>query len=81
MTDIYLLAIALSMDTFAVSIDLGAKRKIAEARLAVIAAGYFGIAQAGMTMVGYLGGHGLSLWIKSVTSYAPEVSRDRLHHV
>ncbi len=74
MTDIYLLAIALSMDTFAVSIGLGAKHKIAEARQALIAAVYFGAVQAGMTMVGYLGGRGLSQWIKSVTSYAPAVS-------
>ncbi|WP_448567686.1 manganese efflux pump MntP [Thalassotalea ganghwensis] len=59
MTEVIILAIALSMDAFAVSIGLGAKHIQNRAKLAVSAALYFGIFQALMPLIGYLGGKGL----------------------
>jgi manganese efflux pump family protein len=63
MNDVYLLAVGLSMDTFAVSVGLGSKHKIDQNRLAFTAAVYFGVIQALMTLVGYFSGRGLSVWI------------------
>jgi putative Mn2+ efflux pump MntP len=71
MIDVFLLAMALSMDTFAVSIGLGSKHKIPQNRLALMAGAYFGTLQALMVLIGYLGGKGISTW---VTSYAPLVT-------
>ena len=58
MIEVILLAIALAMDAFAVSIGLGAKsQKQSPAymlRLAIYAALYFGLAQGMMPLIGYL---------------------------
>ena len=67
MIEVFLLAIALAMDAFAVSIGLGAKsQKKSSAyvlRLAVYAALYFGIAQGVMPLIGYLLGAVLLGWL------------------
>jgi putative Mn2+ efflux pump MntP len=68
MIEVLLLAIALSMDAFAVSIGLGARHRLITLQLAVQAALYFGIFQAAMPLLGYLGGKSLLGW---VAAYAP----------
>tara|TARA_R110000751_G_scaffold98096_4_gene190914 strand:- start:78684 stop:79223 length:540 start_codon:yes stop_codon:yes gene_type:complete len=69
--DVLFLAIALSMDAFAVSIGLGAKQKTDPKTLALLAAVYFGLFQGLMPLIGYLGGKGLLGW---VAEYAPIVA-------
>jgi len=53
MTEVFLLAIALSMDAFAVSIGLGSKRTEETAPLALKSALYFGLVQALMPLIGF----------------------------
>lgn len=61
MFEVIVLAIALSMDAFAVSIGLGSK---SDSRGLGIKAGlYFGLFQALMPFIGYLGGRGLLGWV------------------
>jgi len=69
MIEVVILAIALSMDAFAVSVGLGAKQKSKTATLAVMCGLYFGLFQALMPMVGYLGGKSLLGWIASYSSW------------
>ena len=71
MLEVILLAVALSMDAFAVSIGLGAKRPEHLNRLALTAGLYFGTFQALMPLIGYLGGQGVLGWIEG---YAPWVA-------
>jgi putative Mn2+ efflux pump MntP len=71
MLEVLFLAIALSMDAFAVSIGLGAKRKKDAQKMALMAAGYFGVFQALMPFLGYWAGKGVLGW---VSSYAPWVA-------
>lgn len=61
MIEVIILAVALSMDAFAVSIGLGAKKNTPG--LALKAGLYFGIFQALMPFIGYLGGKGVLSWI------------------
>ncbi|MDD2774561.1 MAG: manganese efflux pump MntP family protein [Gallionella sp.] len=61
MLEVIILAIALSMDAFAVSIGLGAKKNAAH--LALRAGLFFGVFQALMPFIGYLGGKGVLSWI------------------
>ena len=61
--EVVILAVALSMDAFAVSIGLGAKKKVPG--LALKAGLFFGIFQALMPFIGYLGGKGILGWIES----------------
>ena len=61
MIEVIILAVALSMDAFAVSIGLGAKKDTPG--LAPKAGFYFGIFQALMPFIGYLGGKGILGWI------------------
>lgn len=63
MIEILILAIALSMDAFAVAIGLGAKKNIPG--LALKAGLFFGIFQAFMPFIGYLGGKGVLGWIEA----------------
>lgn len=61
MIDVLILAIALSMDAFAVSIGLGAKHyppRSNPRKLALTAALYFGVFQGLMPLVGFLAGKG-----------------------
>lgn len=61
MIEVIILAVALSMDAFAVSIGLGAKKNTPG--LALKAGFFFGIFQALMPFIGYLGGKGVLGWI------------------
>jgi len=65
MIELAFLAVALSMDAFAVSIGLGSKQKTAPFVLALKAGAYFGIFQALMPLIGYLGGKGVLGWIEN----------------
>lgn len=71
MIEVVLLAFALSMDAFAVSIGLGSKQQETYLFLALKAGFFFGIFQAIMPLVGYLGGHGL---LGFVSVYAPYIA-------
>ena len=62
MIEVLILAIALSMDAFAVAIGLGAKKN--EPGLAFKAGMFFGVFQAAMPLLGYLGGKGVLGWIE-----------------
>ncbi len=61
MIETLILAVALSMDAFAVSIGLGAKKNMPG--LALKAGFFFGIFQALMPFIGYLGGKGVLGWV------------------
>lgn len=63
MLEVFILAIALSMDAFAVSIGLGVKNKENLKNLALKAGLFFGIFQAIMPFIGFLGGIGLKQYI------------------
>lgn len=63
MIEVFILAVALSMDAFAVSIGLGSKRVSNTRALALYAAVYFGVFQALMPLIGYLGGKGVLGWL------------------
>lgn len=71
MIEVIVLAVALSMDAFAVSIGLGSREKIKPNLLALKSGVYFGVFQALMPLIGYLGGRGVLDWI---ASYAPWVA-------
>lgn len=68
MLEVFILALALSMDAFAVSIGLGVKAKKDIKTLAIKAGMYFGIFQAIMPLIGYLGGVGLQDYISEYDS-------------
>ena len=63
MFEVLLLAVALSMDAFAVSIGLGVKSKKDIKILAIKAGIFFGVFQALMPLIGFLGGVGLKEYI------------------
>lgn len=69
MLEVIILAIALSMDAFAVSIGLGSKGDIKG--LAFKAGLFFGVFQALMPMIGYLAGRGVLGWVED---YAPWIA-------
>ncbi len=64
MVEVFILAVALSMDAFAVSIGLGSKHVEKTRSLAVLAAIYFGIFQGLMPLIGFLGGKGVLGWVE-----------------
>lgn len=64
-----MLAVALSMDAFAVSIGLGAKHQRRAWSLALMCGAYFGIFQALMPLIGYLGGRGLLGWVEALAPW------------
>lgn len=68
MIEVLLLAIALSMDAFAVSIGLGSKHKLKPTSLALMSGAYFGLFQALMPLIGYLGGKGVLGWVEEYAS-------------
>lgn len=68
MPEVIFLAIALSMDAFAVSIGLGSKAVPSKKKLALLSASMFGLFQGVMPLLGYLGGKGMLDW---VDTYAP----------
>ncbi|MDP1633669.1 MAG: manganese efflux pump MntP family protein [Gallionellaceae bacterium] len=63
MFEVIVLAVALSMDAFAVSIGLGSKGQTKG--LGLKAGLYFGTFQALMPFIGYLGGKGVLGWVES----------------
>jgi putative Mn2+ efflux pump MntP len=67
MIEVIILAIALSMDAFAVSIGLGAKSH--SPNLPLKAGFYFGTFQALMPLIGYLAGKGVLDWIAAYASW------------
>lgn len=73
MIEVILLAIALTMDAFAVSIGLGAKSQKQHPRyvlrLAIYAGLYFGIAQGVMPLIGYLLGAVLLGWLAAAAPW------------
>lgn len=71
MSEVLLLAIALSMDAFAVSIGLGSKAGKGLHTLGVKAAIWFGLFQGLMPLIGYLGGRGVLGWVEA---YAPWIA-------
>lgn len=71
MIEITFLAIALSMDAFAVSIGLGSKNTKNTRSLAFMCGLYFGLFQGIMPLIGYAGGLGILGWIES---YAPWIA-------
>lgn len=66
MLEIIVLAIALSMDAFAVSIGLGVKQMEVKKFFALKVAILFGFFQGFMPFIGYLAGIGLASFIESV---------------
>ncbi len=62
--EVLFLALAVSMDAFAVAIGLGSKHKINRRLLATMSALYFGVFQGLMPFIGYLGGQGVLGWVK-----------------
>ena len=66
MFEVMLLAAALSMDAFAVSIGLGAKKSGSTLMLALKAGFLFGLFQALMPLVGYFAGLGFLDYIESI---------------
>jgi len=71
MIEVLILAVALSMDAFAVSIGLGAKHNSKVIPLGLMSAIYFGLFQGVMPLIGYLGGRGVLSWVES---YAPSIA-------
>ena len=71
MFEVIVLAIALSMDAFAVSIGLGAKHGAKTPYLALRAGVYFGFFQGVMPLIGYMGGRGVLGWVEA---YAPWIA-------
>jgi putative Mn2+ efflux pump MntP len=67
MIEVIILAVALSMDAFAVSIGLGAKKNVPN--LALRVGIFFGFFQAFMPFIGYLGGKGVLVWIDDYTHW------------
>jgi putative Mn2+ efflux pump MntP len=72
MFEVIVLAVALSMDAFAVSIGLGSKgdtRGPSSQKLGLKAGLYFGVAQALMPFIGYLGGKGILSWVEAYSHW------------
>jgi putative Mn2+ efflux pump MntP len=71
MLEVIVLAIALSMDAFAVSIGMGAKHNSNVPKLALMSAVYFGVFQGVMPLIGYFAGRGVFGWVES---FAPWIA-------
>ncbi len=69
MIEAIILAIALSMDAFAVSIGLGAKCPERTRSLAWMSGLYFGLLQGLMPLIGYMGGKGVLGWIEEYAAW------------
>ncbi len=64
MFEVFILAVALSMDAFAVSVGLGSKNVRKSRSFAITASVYFGLFQALMPLIGYFGGKGILGWVE-----------------
>jgi putative Mn2+ efflux pump MntP len=69
MIEVLLLAIALSMDAFAVSLTIGARQPSHNAKMAILAGVYFGVFQGLMPLIGYLGGIAIFGWLGDYTRW------------
>lgn len=69
MIEIIFLAIALSMDAFAVSLAIGVGNPKQIQKMALLAGLYFGIAQGLMPLFGYLGGVAIFGWLGEYTKW------------
>ncbi|MFT4654520.1 MAG: putative Mn2+ efflux pump MntP [Patiriisocius sp.] len=67
MIEIIILAIALSMDAFAVSLTMGVRNTKRIQKLALLAGLYFGFFQGLMPLFGYLGGVAIVGWLGNFT--------------
>jgi len=67
--EVLILAAALSMDAFAVSIGLGSKHEKKAISLALMSGIYFGLFQGLMPLLGYLGGKGILGWVESYAQW------------
>lgn len=63
MPEVIILAVALGMDAFAVSLGLGARQQPHPRRLALLCAIYFGFFQGLMPLVGFLAGQSALGWL------------------
>ena len=63
MLEVLVLAIALSMDAFAVSVGLASRETNNTQTLALLSSIYFGFFQALMPLIGYFGGKGVFGWV------------------
>ncbi|MXS85690.1 manganese efflux pump [Nitrosomonas sp. HPC101] len=64
MFEVLTLAVALSMDAFAISIGLGSQHLQKTKSLAIRVAIYFGLFQAIMPLIGFLGGKSVLGWVE-----------------
>ena len=69
MLEVLVLAIALSMDAFAVSVGLASRETNNTQTLALLSSIYFGFFQALMPLIGYFGGKGVFGWVESYTHW------------
>ncbi|HSR01727.1 MAG TPA: manganese efflux pump MntP family protein [Methylophilaceae bacterium] len=69
MIEVLTLAVALSMDAFAISIGLSSKQRNKTLYLALLCGVYFGLFQALMPIIGYMGGKGVMGWVESYSRY------------
>jgi len=69
MIEVLLLAIALSMDAFAVSLGIGIKDKSFNKSLALKSSLFFGLAQGIMPLFGYFANEGLSYFVQNITPW------------
>ena len=69
MLEVIILAVALSMDAFAVSIGLGSKHVKQTKSLALMSGMYFGLFQGLMPLIGYIGGKGVLGWIEQYAQW------------
>lgn len=69
MFEVIILAVALSMDAFAVSIGLGSKHVKQTKSLALMSGIYFGLFQGLMPLIGYMVGKGVLGWIEEYTQW------------
>ena len=65
MSELILLAMALPMDAFAVSLGLGAKQREHAVCIALLAGVYFGVFQGMMPLLGYLSGRSVLGFIEN----------------
>ena len=69
MFEVIILAVALSMDAFAVSIGLGSKHVKQTTSLALMSGLYFGLFQGLMPLIGYMGGKGVLGWVEDYAQW------------
>ncbi len=69
MVEVIILAVALSMDAFAVSIGLGSKHVKQTKSLALMSGIYFGLFQGLMPLIGYMGGKGVLGWVEEYAKW------------